>query len=278
MDFTKYHRRPEGPGLLFSEDMTCSALRVEVLGGSGSVKLDGRALTLLVIDGSGRVLGEELFVEDLLYLPAGREGELVYDFSGRALLIRYAPAGEEPDPLRGHVVVRMGHALGYVRTQYKGATHGWGGRASAFNPQGIVYTDKLWGVSRDVLCQELIMPPGHAVPVHQHGELGRDPDGDDFWQAYYVWEGSAKVEIGASVKNMSSVELRADSVLIYPNGVAHNVIAGENGCRYLFFERRRPGGSVNLFLDEEKDYERRLTLRGNMSLEDFLRVEHARKM
>ena len=122
------------------------------------------------------------------------------------------------------------------------------------------------------------MPPGHVVPVHQHGELGRDPAGDDFWQAYYVWEGSARVEIGASVRDMASVELRAESVLVYPNGVAHNVVAGDNGCRYLFFERRRPGGSVNLFLDEEKDYERELTLRGNMSLEDFLRVEHARKM
>ena len=69
------------------------------------------------------------------------------------------------------------------------------------------------------------------------------------------------------------IEIRADSVLVYPNGVAHNVTAGERGCRYVYFERRRPSSTVNLFLDEEKDYERRLTLRGKASLENFLRTE-----
>ena len=39
---------------------------------------------------------------------------------------------------------------------------------TGFNPRGILYTDKLWGTSRDVLCQELSMPPGHVVPVHAH--------------------------------------------------------------------------------------------------------------
>jgi hypothetical protein len=76
---------------------------------------------------------------------------------------------------------------------------------------------------------------------------------------------------------MVGVEIRADSVLVFPNGVAHNVTAGEGGCRYLFLERRRPGGTVNLFLDEEKDYERQLSLRGSMSLEEFLRFERARR-
>jgi mannose-6-phosphate isomerase-like protein (cupin superfamily) len=277
-DFSKYHRRPEGPGLLFSEDMTCGALRIEVLGGKGSLELDGRALTILVLDGSGKLLGEELFVEDLLYCPPGREGELEYEFSGRALLIRYAAAGEEAEPIRGHVVIRMGQALGYVRTQYRGNMHGWGKAAEDFNPRGIVYTDKLWGISRDVLAQELLMPPGHMVPVHNHGEFGREPDGEDFWQAYYVWEGSARVEIGTSVKDMTSIDIHRDSVLVYPNGVAHNVVAEGIGCRYMFFERRKPGSTVGLFLDEEKDYERKLALRGNMAFEEFLRTEHARRM
>ncbi len=277
-DFSKYHRRPEGPGLLFSEDMTCGALRLEILGGSGKVSLDGRAFTVMVIDGSGKVLGEKLFVEDMLYVPAGRDEALEYDFSGRALLVRYAPAGDEPEPIRGKVLVRMGQALGYVRTQYRGNMHGWGKTALEFNPQGIVYTDKLWGVSRDVLCQELVMPPNHVVPVHHHGEFGRDPSGDDFWQSYYVWEGSAQVDIGTSVKDMTTVEIQADSVLLFPNGVAHNVTAGEGGCRYTFFERRKPGNAANLFMDEERDYERQLSLRGNLPLEEFLRTAHARRM
>lgn len=277
MRLSKYHRRPEGPGLLFSEDATCGALRVEVLGGEGSVLLDGRAATLMVMDGSGSAWGEELYVEDLLYLPADTRGTLDYKLTGRALFIRYAPTGEEPEAIRGHVVVRMGAALGYVRTQYKGAAHGWGGPLAGFNPQGIVYTDKLWGVSRDVLAQELIMPPAHVVPIHQHGQLGRDPDGSDFWQVYYVWEGSAEVQMGRSAREVEKLQIRAESVLVYPNGVAHNVIAGENGCRYLFFERRRAGGSMHLYLDEEKDYERKLTLRANMSLEEFLRTERVRE-
>jgi mannose-6-phosphate isomerase-like protein (cupin superfamily) len=275
-DLSKYHRRPEGPGLLFSEDMTCAALRVEVLGGSGSLELDGRSTTLVVIDGSGRFLGEDLVVEDMVFVPAGRRGSEEYDFSGRALLVRFAAAGDEPEPIRGHVVVRMGQALGYVRTQYRGGVHGWGAAAREFNPKGIVYTDKLWGISRDVLAQELVMPAGHCVPVHSHGDVGGEPTGEDFWQVYYVWEGSALVQMGSSLDDIAEIEIRPDSVLVYPNGVAHNVVAGEKGCRYLFLERRRPGGNVNLFLDEEKDYERLLTLRGGMSLEDFLRAESAR--
>ncbi|MHC4916157.1 MAG: cupin domain-containing protein [Planctomycetota bacterium] len=275
-DLSKYHRRPEGPGLLFSEDMTCSALRIEVLGGGGKLEFDGRSCTVVVIDGAGKLLGEDLFVEDMVFVPAGRKGSEEYEFSGRALLVRYAPAGDEPEPIRGHVVLRMGQALGYVRTQYRGGVHGWGGTSRGFNPRGIVYTDKLWGISRDVLAQELMMPAGHSVPVHAHGKVGGEPVGDDFWQMYYVWEGSALVQMGSSPSDIAEIQIRPDSVLVYPNGVAHNVIAGEQGCRYLFVERRRPGGHVNLFLDEEKDYERRLTLRGDRSLEEFLRTEGAR--
>jgi len=277
-DFRKYHRRPEGPGLHFSEDMTCGALRVETIGGAGSLDLDGRALTLVVIDGSGKILGEELFVEDLLYLPAGSDGALEYDFSGRALLIRYSPAGDEPEPIRGHVVVRMGQALGYVRTHCRGNMHGWGKSFLEFNPLGIVCTDKLWGVSRDALCQEMVMPPKHMVPAHHRGEFGREPDGDDSWQICYVWEGSARVEIGTSVKDLTSVEIQPDSVLLLPNGVAHNLTAGGSGCRYLSFQRRGPGDAANLFLDQEKDHERMLSLRGSMPLEEYLRTEHARRM
>jgi mannose-6-phosphate isomerase-like protein (cupin superfamily) len=149
--------------------------------------------------------------------------------------------------------------------------HGWAPAVAGFNPRGVVYTDKLWGASRDVLCQELAMPPNHVIPVHAHGALGRRPSADDFWQAYYVWAGSARVDIGRSLSDRAALTIRPGSVLVYPNGVAHNVVAGRSGCRYIFFERRSAATAGNLNLDAEKDYERRLALRLGMSLEDFLR-------
>jgi mannose-6-phosphate isomerase-like protein (cupin superfamily) len=274
--FDKYHRRPEGPGLLFSEDLTCGALRAEVIGGRGGVEMDGRSLTLLLMDGAGTVLEEKLFVGDMLFVPAGRTGRLGYELTGRALLVRYAPSGDEAEPLRGHAVIRLGQALGYVRTQYRGSTHGWGAEVCSFNPQGLTYTDKLWGISRDVLSQELVVPPGHRVPVHQHGELGREPSGEDYWQLCYFWEGSARVDLGSSPGDIGSLDVRAESAVLYPNGVAHTVEAGPAGCRYVYFERRKPGGAVHLQFDSERDYERSLTLRAGMSLEDFLRAGRAR--
>jgi mannose-6-phosphate isomerase-like protein (cupin superfamily) len=174
------------------------------------------------------------------------------------------------------VVIRKGEALGYVRTQYRGNMHGWGRAVAGFNPKGIVYTDKLWGASRDVLAQELAMPPGHIVPVHAHGALGRKPSADDFWQAYYVWAGSARVDIGRSLSDRTTISIGPGSVLVYPNGVAHNVVAGAKGCRYVFFERRGAATAGNLDLDNEKDYERRLSLRLDLSLDEFLRSELAR--
>jgi len=278
MSFAKWHRRAEAPGVLFTEQETCGVLGIEVLAGSGEAKLDGRALTFLVIEGAGEARGESLAVEDLLYVPAGAEGTLEYALEGRALVVRYAPAGEAVEPVRGHLLVRKGQALGYVRTQYRGAAHGWGPRVSGFNPEGIVYTDKLWGASRDVLAQELVMPPGHAVPCHQHGRLGAAPSGDDFWQLYYVWEGAARVDVGRSAGDIESLEIGPGSVLVYPNGVAHNVVAGGKGCRYVFLERRGVGeADGNLDLDAERDYEHRLTLRLETSLEEFLRAERARE-
>jgi mannose-6-phosphate isomerase-like protein (cupin superfamily) len=276
MKLSAYHKKVTRPGLLFSTAQTCGALGIEVLAGRGEFATDGEAVLGIIISGRGTVAGEELRTEDLLYLPAGIEGEFGYELSGRVLLARFAPLAAGLESIRGQVVIRKGEALGYVRTQYGGKMHGWGRAVTNFNPRGIVYTDKLWGASRDVLAQELAMPPGHSVPVHAHGALGRKPSADDFWQAYYVWEGSARVDIGRSLRDRTTLAVGPGSVLVYPNGVAHNVVAGPQGCRYVFFERRGAATAGNLDLDNEKDYERRLSLRLDMSLDEFLRAELAR--
>ncbi len=277
MKLSAYHKKVAKPGVLFSAAQTCGALGIETLAGRGGFAVEDGAVMVIVVSGRGTVAGEELAAEDLLYIPAGTEGEFGFDLSGggRALLARFAPLARGPESIRGHVVVRKGEALGYVRTQYRGNMHGWGAGVAGFNPNGIVYTDKLWGASRDVLAQELAMPPGHIVPVHAHGELGRKPSADDFWQAYYVWEGSARVDIGRSLRDRTTLSIGPGSVLVYPNGVAHNVKAGPKGCRYIFFERRGAATAGNLNLDAEKDYERRLSLRLDTGLDDFLRSELA---
>ena len=276
MKLSSYHKKVSRPGVLFSAKDTCGALSVEVLAGRGEFRVHGGPVMVLVIKGDGLVAGEALGAEDLLYLPAGTDCECGYHVRGKALLARFAPLARGSEGLRGAAVIRKGEALGYVRTQYRGNMHGWGPAVAGFNPRGIVYTDKLWGASRDVLCQELAMPPGHVIPVHVHGALGRLPSADDFWQAYYVWAGSARVDIGRSLREVASIRIGPGSVLVYPNGVAHNVVAGPAGCRYIFFERRGAATAGNLSLDDEKDYERRLSLRLGMTLEDFLRSELAR--
>ena len=276
MKLAAYHKKATKPGVLFSEKHTCGALRVEVLAGRGRARLDGRAAMFMLIAGRGKVGGEVFGAEDLIYLPAGLHGAFDYELAGRALLVRFAPLARGPEALRGPVILRRGQALGYVRRQYGGAAHGWGAAVRGFNPRGITYTDKLWGASRDVLAQELAMPPGHMIPVHVHGGLGGSPSARDFWQAYYVWEGSARVDIGRSLREVASIKIGPGSVLVYPNGVAHNVVAGPNGCRYIFFERRGAATAGNLDLDSEKDYERRLSLRLDMNLKEFLRTELAR--
>ncbi|HOX07308.1 MAG TPA: hypothetical protein PK280_12965 [Planctomycetota bacterium] len=275
MKLSAYHRKAGRPGVLFSAAQTCGALEIEILAGRGEFAGGGEALMVIVISGRGTVAGEELRTEDILYLPAGAEGQYGFALSGKALLARFAPLAGGPEAIRGPVVIRKGEALGYVRTQYRGNMHGWGAAVAGFNPRGIVYTDKLWGASRDVLAQELAMPPGHIVPVHAHGAVGRKPSADDFWQAYYVWEGSARVDIGRSLRDRTALSIGPGSVLVYPNGVAHNVVAGPKGCRYIFFERRGAATAGNLNLDNEKDYERRLSLRLGTRLDDFLRAELA---
>jgi mannose-6-phosphate isomerase-like protein (cupin superfamily) len=276
MRLSAYHKKVARPGVLFSAEHTCGALSIEVLAGRGEFCVHRGAAMVVVIAGDGHVAGERLGAEDLLYLPAGMEGEYGYDLNGRALLARFAPLAAGPEALRGPVVIRRGEALGYVRTQYRGNMHGWGVAVAGFNLRGVVYTDKLWGESRDVLSQELAMPPGHVIPVHAHGALGRKPSADDFWQAYYVWAGSARVDIGRSLRDRTTLAIGPGSILVYPNGVAHNVVAGPKGCRYIFFERRGAATAGNLNLDAEKDYERRLSLRLDMSLAEFLRSELAR--
>ena len=276
MELRSYCRKVIRPGMLVPAQRTCGVLEIEVLSSRGEFLLEHGSAMVIVVSGRGDVAGEGLDCEDILYLPAGTEGCFGYELSGRALLARFAPLARGPEPIRGHVVVRKGEALGYVRTQYRGNMHGWGAGVAGFNPNGIVYTDKLWGASRDVLAQELAMPPGHIVPVHAHGELGRKPSADDFWQAYYVWEGSARVDIGRSLRDRTTLSIGPGSVLVYPNGVAHNVKAGPKGCRYIFFERRGAATAGNLNLDAEKDYERRLSLRLDTGLEEFLRSELAR--
>jgi mannose-6-phosphate isomerase-like protein (cupin superfamily) len=271
MKLSAYHKKVSKPGVLFAAAQTCGALGIEVLAGRGEFAVEAGPVMIIVISGRGAVAGEELGTEDILYVPAGTVGDFGYELSGRAILARFAPLARGPEAIRGHVVIRKGEALGYVRTQYRGNMHGWGRAVAGFNPKGIVYTDKLWGASRDVLAQELAMPAGHIVPVHAHGPLGRKPSADDFWQAYYVWEGSARVDIGRSLRDRTKLTIGPGSVLVYPNGVAHNVVAGPKGCRYVFFERRGAAAAGNLNLDAEKDYERKLTLRLNVSLADFLK-------
>lgn len=270
------HRRAARPGLLFSERRTAGALRLEVLAGAGRLELDGRAAALVVLSGGGSALGRRLGRQDLLYLPAGTRGALDYRLRGRALLARFAAASRRPEALGGPLLVRRGQAFGYVRRQYRGLAHGWGEELAGFNPRGIVYVDKLWGTGRDVLAQELAMPPGHVVPVHAHGRLGAAPDGRGFWQFYCVWAGSARVDLGRPGQRPVRLRIGPGSVLVYPNGVAHNVVAGARGCRYLYMEKREAGAPPHLDLDAERDYERRLTLRANLSLEAFLRAESPR--
>ena len=48
-------------------------------------------------------------------------------------------------------------------------------------------------------------------------------------------------------------------------------VAGPAGCRYVFFEKRAEDQPRTLDLDTEKDYERKLTLRLDTSLADFLK-------
>jgi mannose-6-phosphate isomerase-like protein (cupin superfamily) len=258
MKLSAYHRKLGRPGVLFSERETCGALGIEVLSGRGRTSIDGRAALVLAVSGRTEFFGNRLSAGDLLYWPAGIIGAPDYAVGGRALLVRFAPASHGPEIVSAPMVIPAGAAFGYVRTQYCGAAHGWGRAAAGFNPAGVRYLDKLWGTSRDVLCQELAMPPGHVVPVHAHGRLGAKPDGRDFWQAYYVWEGSARVDIGRSPRETTTLRISRGSVLIYPNGVAHNVIAGPRGCRYIFFEKRAEDHPRTMDLDAEKDYERKL--------------------
>jgi mannose-6-phosphate isomerase-like protein (cupin superfamily) len=164
-----------------------------------------------------------------------------------------------------------------VRLQYRGLDHGRSPEHARFNPEGITYVDKLWGSSRDVLSQELSMPPRAVVPCHAHEPLGAPPDGNSVWQAYYVWEGRARVHIGRSLDSIEKVDLVPGDVLLYPNGVAHKVVAGEEGARYVFLEKRARGDTGGMVLEEEAAYERKLTSRLDMDLETFIGLEERKK-
>jgi len=264
------------PGTVFSYRQTAGAMEVVALAGAGQIELHGRSVTINGISGRAEVGGVRVDQEDFLYLPPGEARALPYQTDGLLLVCEYAPVGESPDLARGPILVPKGRANGYVRTQYCGPSHGWGPDFSKFNPQGITYVDKLWGSSRDVLAQELTIPPHHIVPCHNHHTLGLPPDVRHAWQAYYVWEGTARVDIGRTVDDIETLPIGAGDVLIYPNGVAHNVIAGRDGCRYIFLEKKSVDDPLNLNLDAEKDYERRLSSRLAMDLKSFIRVETAR--
>ncbi len=276
MDFKNYHFQVEGPGVVFDEERSAGAMRMVALSGAGAEPLEGRAATINVLKGSATALGLTMQAEDFLYMPPGFVEELSYQTEGLLLLTLYAPVSDDADIAQGPLLIPRGVANGYVRVQYQGRGHGWGEEFARFNPEGITYVDKLWGCSRDVLSQELIMPPGAVVPCHVHDKLGQPPDGDLAWQAYYVWEGSAQVEIGNSADAIVTLELAPHDVLLYANGVAHKVVAGEGGVRYIFLEKKAKDDTENKVLEKERDYERHLTLRLDMDLKTFIELETAR--
>ena len=264
------------PGTVFSYRQTAEAMELVALAGEGRIELRGRSVTINGIRGHAEVAGTAVDQEDFLYFPPGRSESLPYRTDGLLLVCEYAPVGDAPDLAIGPILVPRGRANGYIRTQYRGSSHGWGPDFSKFNPQGITYVDKLWGSSRDVLAQELTIPPHHIVPCHNHHTLGLSPDVRHAWQAYYVWEGTARVDIGRSVDDIETLQIGPGDVLIYPNGVAHNVIAGQDGCRYIFLEKKSVDDPLSLNLDAEKDYERRLSSRLAMDLRSFIQIEAAR--
>jgi mannose-6-phosphate isomerase-like protein (cupin superfamily) len=276
MGYGEFLTRLRGRGTVFSYQQTSGAMELVALEGVGRIELRGRSVTINGIRGHAEVGGVGLSQEDFLYLPPGEPEPIPYQTDGLLLVCEYAPVGDAPDLSIGPILVPKGRANGYVRTQYRGSSHGWGPDFSKFNPQGITYVDKLWGSSRDVLAQELTIPPHHIVPCHNHHTLGLPPDVRHAWQAYYVWEGTARVDIGRNVDDIETLQIGPGDVLIYPNGVAHNVVAGEQGCRYVFLEKKSVDDLLNLNLDAEKDYERRLSSRLAMDLKSFIQVETAR--
>ncbi len=271
----EYKFRADGPGPVFGFDASCGAMSITALTGKGTEKIRGSAATVNVLSESAAVEEMELGKEDFVYFPAGSLETMRYKADGLILLTLYAPVSEEPDPARGPIIVPRGRANGYVRTQYRGSDHGTEEGYASFNPDGITYVDKVWGCSRDVLSQELTMPPGAIVPCHVHDVLGLPPNRDKVWQAYYVWEGSARVDIGNSRDSISTIEMEGGDVILYPNGVAHNVVAGDDGCRYIFLEKKALGDDGGLNLDQEREYEHRLTCRLDMNLAAFIRQEKA---
>jgi hypothetical protein len=276
MGYERYLKKLDAPGTVFSYEQTAGAMHLLALGGTGQIELRRRAITINGIAGTATVGDFNLQQEDVLYLPSNMIGKLNYRTDGLLLLCEYAPVCDVPEMIRGPIFIPKGRANGYVRTQYRGPSHGWNTDFAAFNPQGIRYVDKLWGTSRDVLAQELTIPPNHAVPCHNHHTLGLEPDGRHAWQAYYVWAGSARVDIGRTADDIQTLQFATGHVLIYPNGVAHNVIAGPQGCRYIFLEKKSVEDPADLNLDAEKDYERRLTSRLGMDLKTFIQLETAR--
>ncbi|MFQ6048724.1 MAG: cupin domain-containing protein [Phycisphaerae bacterium] len=276
MSYQQYLKHVDSPGVLFSYEQTAGAMQLAAVAGHGTIEPTQRAVTVNGIRGSGRIGSFDFAQEDFLYLPAGWNQPIDYRIDGLLLVCQYAPVRDVPELARGPILIPPGRASGYIRVQYRGLSHGWGGDFAGFNPQGITYVDKLWGLSRDVLAQELTIPPGHIVPCHNHHRLGLPPDGRHAWQAYYVWQGSARVDIGRSLSDIQTLQIGPGDVLIYPNGVAHNVIAGPQGCRYIFLEKKSVDDPLNLDLDSEKDYERRLSSRLDMDLASFIRLELAR--
>ncbi len=269
MDVAKYRLHVEEKGDGFGFDLTCGAMRCRVYAGGEVVENEGRPTAIVGLRGETEVAGCRLGREYFLFLPHGYASRVEVGGKGLVLVVEFTPVCDEPEILNGPLCIPPGRACGYVRTQYRGLQHGRGDAFARFNPDGIRYTDKLWGCSKDVLSQELCMPAGSVIPVHVHGVPAEEPDADGMWQMYYVWEGTAVVEMASPGRPVGTVEIGPGDVLVYPPGTAHNV-KSEGGCRYLYFERKAKGSSPNLDLDEEFDYERKLTCRLGMGVEAFL--------
>ena len=61
--------------------------------------------------------------------------------------------------------------------------------------------------------------------------------------------------------------------MVYPNGVAHNILCDEEGCFYIFGEKKADGDTAPPVLEDEFAYEKRLCTRGTMRVTDLLREE-----
>jgi uncharacterized protein YjlB len=270
--------RPAAVGTVFTFQETLGALNLRcVESASKPVTVRSKYTTTVHVIGGAAACGARTVDEqDVVYLPKVAGGcKLTLtpaDGPLRLLIAEYGDVKGAAPNTDAPLFIDGDRGTGYWRTQYGGPRHGM----PDFNPKGVKYRDICWPyLDPAILAQTVEIPPHHMVPAHAHGRAGEPVTGAKVWQWYYCYRGRAKIHIGASVQTYCEVELKAGDVMVYPNGLAHNVLCGGEGCFYIFGEKKGDGQVAPPVLEDEFVYEKKLCTRGAMSVRELLEKERA---